>query len=124
MVGNTVSASFLMVVSARSGPSIAGSAVQKGRRQGDRAAGLDRPAVAMGRCPGAQQPRATAGGRPVSGEEECVACLTMQTMMILFRQRYPRWWFDFSRELTRFGYRGGAYAFLLVTDRYPPFSLR
>ena len=24
-------------------------------------------------------------------------------LMIVFRQRYPRWWFDFSRELVRFG---------------------
>ena len=39
-------------------------------------------------------------------------------LMILFRQRYPRWWFDFSRELTRFGYRVAAYATLL-TDHYP-----
>jgi hypothetical protein len=39
-------------------------------------------------------------------------------LMILFRQRYPRWWFDFSRELTRFGYRVVAYAALL-TDQYP-----
>jgi hypothetical protein len=39
-------------------------------------------------------------------------------LMIIFRQRYPRWWFDFSRELTRFGYRVGAYAALL-TDQYP-----
>jgi hypothetical protein len=39
-------------------------------------------------------------------------------LMILFRQSYPRWWFDFSRELTRFGARVGAYLFLL-TDRYP-----
>jgi len=39
-------------------------------------------------------------------------------LMILFRQFYPRWWFDFSRELTRFGYRVGAYMALL-TDRYP-----
>jgi hypothetical protein len=39
-------------------------------------------------------------------------------LMIIFRQRYPRWWFDFSRELTRFGYRVGAYLTLL-TDRYP-----
>ena len=38
--------------------------------------------------------------------------------MILFREVYPRWWFDFSRELTRFGYRVGAYL-LLLTDRYP-----
>lgn len=39
-------------------------------------------------------------------------------LMILFRQRYPRWWFDFARELTRFGYRIGAY-FALLTDQYP-----
>jgi hypothetical protein len=38
--------------------------------------------------------------------------------MIIFRQRYPRWWFDFSRELTRFEARVGAYAALL-TDQYP-----
>lgn len=39
-------------------------------------------------------------------------------LMILFQQRYPRWWFDFSRELTRFSARVGAYATLL-TDQYP-----
>jgi hypothetical protein len=39
-------------------------------------------------------------------------------LMIIVRQRYPRWWFDFARELTRFGYRVGAYLFLL-TDQYP-----
>lgn len=39
-------------------------------------------------------------------------------LMILFRQRYPRWWFDFALELTRFENRVGAYLALL-TDRYP-----
>jgi len=39
-------------------------------------------------------------------------------LMIIFRQRYPRWWFDFSRELIRFSYRFAAYLFLL-TDQYP-----
>jgi hypothetical protein len=39
-------------------------------------------------------------------------------LMILFRQRYPRWWFDFARELVRFETRVGAYLALL-TDRYP-----
>jgi hypothetical protein len=29
-------------------------------------------------------------------------------LMIIFQQRYPRWWFDFARELTRFGARVGA----------------
>jgi hypothetical protein len=39
-------------------------------------------------------------------------------LMILFRRRYPRWWFDFAREFTRFSTRIGAYVALL-TDRYP-----
>lgn len=48
-----------------------------------------------------------------------VAGLFLATLlMILFRQRYPRWWFDFARELTRFGARVGAYVALL-TDAYP-----
>jgi hypothetical protein len=45
--------------------------------------------------------------------------ITLATaLLIIFRQRYPRWWFDFSRELTRFGYRVVAYA-VLLTDQYP-----
>jgi len=39
-------------------------------------------------------------------------------LMIVFRLKYPRWWFEFARELTRFGARVGAYLALL-TDRYP-----
>ena len=39
-------------------------------------------------------------------------------LMIVFRRRYPRWWFDFAREWARFGTRVGAYA-LLLTDTYP-----
>jgi len=39
-------------------------------------------------------------------------------LMIIFRQRYPRWWFDFALELNRFSARVGAYLFLL-TDQYP-----
>jgi hypothetical protein len=39
-------------------------------------------------------------------------------LMILSRQRYPRWWFDFAREFTRFTARVGAYL-VLLTDRYP-----
>lgn len=39
-------------------------------------------------------------------------------LMIVFRQRYPRWWFDFARELARFTTRVGAYS-LLLTDQYP-----
>ncbi len=39
-------------------------------------------------------------------------------LMIVFRQRYPRWWFDFALELTRFSTRIGAYL-VLLTDNYP-----
>ena len=39
-------------------------------------------------------------------------------VMILIRQRYPRWWFEYSRELTAFTMRVGAYL-VLLTDRYP-----
>lgn len=39
-------------------------------------------------------------------------------LMLVFRQRYPRWWFDFQRELARFGNRVGAYL-TLMTDQYP-----
>lgn len=39
-------------------------------------------------------------------------------LMIIFRQRYPRWWFDFALEFTRFSARVGTYLALL-TDRYP-----
>jgi hypothetical protein len=39
-------------------------------------------------------------------------------LMILFREKYPRWWFDWNLELTRFSYRVGNYGALL-DDRYP-----
>ena len=55
--------------------------------------------------------RDTAGGL-VSGLAIATA------LMIVFRQRYPRWWFDFAREMTRFGARVAAYLALL-TDQYP-----
>ena len=39
-------------------------------------------------------------------------------LMILFRQKYPRWWFDWNLALTKFGTRVTAYMSLL-TDVYP-----
>jgi hypothetical protein len=39
-------------------------------------------------------------------------------LMILFRQKYPRWWFDWNLELTRFSSRVSIYGALL-DDRYP-----
>ncbi|MEQ6903763.1 DUF4389 domain-containing protein [Nocardioides sp. YIM 152588] len=60
---------------------------------------------------GAREVTQTSGG--------IVAGLFLATLlMILFRQRYPRWWFDFALELNRFGTRVGAYT-VLLTDEYP-----
>ena len=39
-------------------------------------------------------------------------------VMILFRQKYPRWWFDWNLALLKFQSRFAAYVFLL-TDEYP-----
>ncbi len=55
---------------------------------------------------------ASSGGGILAGLSVATA------LMIVIRVRYPRWWFDFARELTRFGARVGAYL-LLLTDRYP-----
>ena len=39
-------------------------------------------------------------------------------LMIVFRQKYPRWWFDWNLELQRFSSRVGVYL-ALMNDRYP-----
>ena len=39
-------------------------------------------------------------------------------LMIVFRQKYPRWWFDWNLELQRFSNRVTAYL-ALMNDRYP-----
>ena len=39
-------------------------------------------------------------------------------LMILFRQKYPQWWFDFNRELARLNARIQAYG-AMISDEYP-----
>jgi hypothetical protein len=39
-------------------------------------------------------------------------------LMVVFRQKYPRWWFDWNLELLRFTNRVAAYV-ALMDDRYP-----
>jgi hypothetical protein len=38
--------------------------------------------------------------------------------MIVFRRKYPRWWFDWNLQLSRFSTRVSAYA-MLLNDQYP-----
>jgi len=78
-------------------------------------------AVVLGLLTGGGGESLTAGGgeQAVNAGGSLSGGLWLATALLLVsRLRYPRWWFDFAHELTRFGARVGAY-FALLTDRYP-----
>jgi hypothetical protein len=52
-----------------------------------------------------------------------IVCIVIAWFAILFTGRYPRGLFDFVVAVYRWALRISAYAFLLTTDKYPPFSL-
>ena len=67
---------------------------------------------------------ASGGTYPDSGDAQTVVIggtgllFLPPLLMILFREKYPRWWFDWNLELLRFSNRVGTY-FALMSDRYP-----
>jgi Domain of unknown function (DUF4389) len=66
----------------------------------------------------------TGGGYGAGGDAPTIAIggtgllFLPPLLMIVFRQKYPRWWFDWNLELLRFTNRVGTYI-ALMSDRYP-----
>src|SRR3984957_12344267 len=59
------------------------------------------------------------GGGRAAGAIGAAGLVVVPTLLlILFRQKYPRWWFDWNLELMRFSARVGVYL-ALMDDRYP-----
>jgi hypothetical protein len=77
------------------------------------------PIVIVGAALGSHEGGAAAGehGWRVTGGTSGLLFLA-PLLMIVFRQKYPRWWFDWNLELLRFTNRIGVYL-ALMNDRYP-----
>jgi Domain of unknown function (DUF4389) len=75
-------------------------------------------AIVAGLLPGAELAGSTGGSgfRAAIGAGSLVIFPTV--LMILFKKKYPRWWFDWNLELMRFSNRIGVYV-ALMDDNYP-----
>jgi hypothetical protein len=76
-------------------------------------------AIVLGLVSGATYSSGTGGdGAYVYGVAAGGFLFGAPLLMILFRKKYPRWWFDWNQELARFTARVHVYVALL-DDRYP-----
>jgi hypothetical protein len=76
-------------------------------------------AIVLGTVAGATYSSTTARGGTTATAVGAGGILFLgPLLMILFRQKYPRWWFDWNLQLMRFQARVGAY-FALMSDVYP-----
>ena len=76
-------------------------------------------AIVLAAITGFSRTYESAGGTSVTIAVAGVGLLFLPVLlMIVFRGKYPRWWFDWNLELQRFANRVGVYA-LLMDDRYP-----
>jgi hypothetical protein len=73
--------------------------------------------IVLAAVSGATTLRSSADGTTVAAGAGGVVFLG-PLLMIVFRRKYPRWWFDWNLELQRFGSRVAAYL-ALMDDRYP-----
>jgi hypothetical protein len=92
-----------------------------GMMPGGAPAGMPGPAMMPGGAPGAPgAPGVEAAGRwEGRGVATGGGLVVLPTvLMLLFRRKYPKWWFDWNRELYRFGARVGSFLFLF-RDEYP-----
>ena len=75
-------------------------------------------AIVAGLLPGAEL-AGSAGGSGFRAAIEAGSLVIFPTvLMILFKKKYPRWWFDWNLELMRFSNRIGVYV-ALMDDNYP-----
>ena len=58
------------------------------------------------------------GGGPAVAAGSGALLFLPVLLMIVFRQKYPRWWYDWNLQLMRFSNRIGVYV-ALMDDRYP-----
>jgi hypothetical protein len=75
-------------------------------------------AIVAGLLPGGElASTAQSSGATFSGTVAGAVFLPI-VLMLLFRKKYPRWWYDWNLEVLRFGNRIGVYL-ALMDDEYP-----